>query len=223
MNFTNSPVFVPNFGDLGYLTGEIKYAPQFYRADLDFIWKKANELGNLLMMELAIAIDNSKLLADFKYISVDTRVHMLMPEMYPCIPGWHCDDFYRPDGAQPDLQNVLPAKHLALVLDAGSGSFTEYLTEAADLPAPEELVTIDPDPIYGKYNAIIEEAVSLKRKTVKSGELAVFGPLDFHRGMPATGRGWRFFMRATGSDHREPKSELRTQTQVYLTKPFHGW
>lgn len=221
MKFSNSPTFIENFGDLGYHNSEIKFAPQFYRADLDYIWKIAQDFGNILAMELAIELDKSKLLADFKYISVDTRTHMLMPGMYPCIPGWHCDDFYRPDGGQPDLNKVLPAKHLGLVLDDGSGSFTDYLTTPAELPAPEELNT--KDPVYGKYNALIEGKPELVRKSVKSGELAVFGPLDFHRGVPATGRGWRFFMRATGSDHREPKNEMRTQTQVYLTDPFYGW
>ena len=28
----------------------------------------------------------------------DVKVHMLMPNQYPCIPHWHCDNVYRING-----------------------------------------------------------------------------------------------------------------------------
>lgn len=50
---------------------------------------------------------------DPEQFSWDVKVHMLMPDQYPCIPNWHCDFVPRENGIQkfsmcnPDLPMYL--------------------------------------------------------------------------------------------------------------------
>lgn len=187
---------------------------QFYRASPEFVQKHGGEFFDLLIR--SVNLDGGK------YISIDSRSHMLMRGWYPCIPGWHCDDFWRPDG-QPDLENLRPIKHYAVVLGA-EVSATQFVDQPIELPSPTELYEVfDSDkPLYGYYNQMIDEGNPATKK-VQSGQVIKFSGLDFHCGLPAEREGWRSFTRITVSDHREPKNEIRTQTQVYLTRPFDGW
>jgi hypothetical protein len=198
---------------------EIRQIPQFYRADFDMVYRLG---GDFLRQVLKYC----KFESHYNYLSIDTRVHMLMPGWYPCIPGWHCDDFYRPTGGQPDLENVMTkamATHHLVV--AGDTSFTQFLCLNSDLPSPSELQHI-PGNLYAKYDDLINakiEAGTLKSFDVKNGEIIQFSPLDFHRGVQATRHGWRVFARTTQSNHYQPQNEIRTQTQVYLPVVNAGW
>ena len=60
----------------------------------------------ILMPELADII-NSAPIPHQDYI-VDIKVHMLMPNMWPCIPNWHCDMVPRDANGklQPDKINL---------------------------------------------------------------------------------------------------------------------
>lgn len=187
---------------------------QFYRASAEF----ASERGGDFFRNLLSILD----LSGGRYVSIDSRVSMLMPGWYPCIPGWHCDDFFRPDG-QPALERLLPINHYCLVLGA-EVSTTEFVWQPIDLPSPTEIYeACDSDrPLYAHYNELIESRRFATRR-LKSGEVLRFTGLDFHRGLPAEKSGWRAFIRITVSDHREPKDEIRTQSQVYLAAPFEGW
>lgn len=187
---------------------------QFYRASGEF----AAEYGGEFFISLLSSVD----LSGGKYVSIDSRVHMLMPRWYPCIPGWHCDDFYRPEG-QPALEHLLPVKHYCLVLGTDVCT-TEFVWQPLDLPSPTEIYEAygSDRPLYAHYNEMIEER-GVKTRRLRSGEVVRFDGLDFHRGLPAKRAGWRAFIRITVSDHREPRNEIRNQTQVYLTAPFEGW
>lgn len=204
---------------LDFPTQDLRGFSQFYRADPSFVWKFGNPIYRMFLNMCPFS-------DKFKYISVDSRVHMLMPGWYPCIPGWHCDDFYRPNG-QPDLENVPEMNHFAMVI--GSTACTEFITKPINLPGPDEILATvvcpkQARPLYAYYNQCMEYSpLTGSRRQVESGEIIQFGPLDFHRGMPATNNSWRLFVRATESDVQEPLNELRTQTQVYLPSPFEGW
>lgn len=45
----------------------------------------------------------------------DIKVHMLMPNQYPCIPNWHVDNVPRPDGRQ-DFSLIKPSEYMYLWL-----------------------------------------------------------------------------------------------------------
>lgn len=191
---------------------KISRLPQLYRASMEFAEAQNNPELNALLKQFNIT-------GEFKYISIDSRSHMLMTGMYPCIPGWHCDDFYRIQelGGQPDLQNVhevAPAIHHLLVL--GDNSRTEFLANDIELPSTE-LVQAEHGkdaPVYLHYDKMILDG-NEKSRLVEPGKIYTFGPTAFHRGSAATHNGWRYFIRITESNHREPKNEIRYQTQVY--------
>ena len=211
--FNNGVSRIGELADILEKHEELKFIPQFFRADADFTYR----YGGQVMRDFLSLIPGR---SGWKYVSVDTRINMLMQSWYPCIPGWHCDDFYRPTGGQPDLSRLKEnawAEHYAAVV--GDCSLTEFIKNPIDLP----LLTSDNRvPVYGLYNKMIEE---MKPETfrVKSGEVFRFSPTDFHRGTPAVKNGWRMFARLTFSNHYEPKNEIRTQTQVYLTDLGVGW
>jgi hypothetical protein len=191
---------------------DLRKLPQLFRADMEFARAQGSEDLNYLL-------DHFKLSGHYKYVSMDCRTHMLMKGMYPCIPGWHCDDFYRTEDlqGQPDLENVggvAPQVHHMLIL--GDNSKTEFLAKNIDLPGTrdvQEQFGIE-KPVYYQYDRMLDE---LKPKTlfVNPGTIYTFGPTAFHRGQASTHNGWRFFLRVTESNHYEPKNELRYQTQVY--------
>lgn len=154
-------------------------------------------------------------------IIADSRVHMLMPGWYPCIPGWHLDDVprSRADG-QPDHDDPeYKAEHLLCCL--GDASLTLFALGNIELDEPE-LGTV----IYGDWHDRIEEKIArneLELQHAKSGALIEFDWRTFHRGSIATKNGWRWFMRITRNTRRPVTNELRRQTQVYLPAPTVGW
>lgn len=195
--------------------GQIREIPQLYRADMEFAYK----FGGPYIQ---------KFLKDFKplrfeHISIDVKVHMLQPGWFPCIPGWHLDDFWRPNGGQPDLNTLHehPSVHTMVVW--GDAALPEFLEGPVELPQASELVTPGQN-LYAAYNLAIE-AAKLPRKAVQPGVKYKFTHLDFHRGVAATKPGWRCFVRITESDHREPKNEIRSQSQVYIPTSdlYKGW
>lgn len=212
------PRLYPGAEPFVYTEEEVRNAIQFFRADWPTMMRYGGPFYKRLREYLAYWVIPEN---DHDHVVADTRVHMLMPGMYPCIPGWHCDDFYRPvQGGQPDLINAPRAWHTALVLDCGSGSLTEFIDENLTLPVnqPERGKTL-----YGTYDRIIEARRPLRILTAPSGVAVHFDQHTWHRGMPATSRGWRMFLRMTQSAHLTPRNEIRSQTQVYLTQTNGGW
>lgn len=194
-------------------TFDFSKLPQIYRGDVEFVKQQQNDILNVILSHLPPN--------PFKYASVDTRSHMLMKGMYPCIPGWHCDDFYRsPTTNQPDLgyhEHKLKMIHYMVIL--GENSSTTFLEQDIELPYPDQFDISKP--IYYSYNKLLE-LMNISTVQVEPYKLYYFGPLAFHKGEPSTHNGWRYFFRVTYSNVREPKNELRYQTQVYL-KDDMGW
>jgi hypothetical protein len=155
---------------------------------------------------------------------IDSRVHMLMPGWYPCIPGWHLDDVPRTrlDG-QPD--HAHPAyKSWNVMAIVGDASVTEFIK--GELSFPD--IGLHEGAVYGQWNAEINRQLksancTLAVKQVPTSTAVTFKYGAFHRGVPATKNGWRFFIRANYNTAREVKNEIRRQTQVYLPVPEAGW
>ena len=193
----------------------IREAPQFYRADVDMVYR----LGGPLYRRI---LDAMPIKGDRAYVTIDSRVHMMMPGWWPCIPGWHCDDFYRFPKApyQPDLRAIAQVDRLKCIhhMMMWGTAPTEFVALPFELP-PE---VHDSPKLYKTCNRLIESA-NPETFFVKQGEIVTFGSLDFHRGTQATQSGWRLFVRATESDIYGPINEIRTQTQVYLSDPGAGW
>lgn len=202
--------FVDHHRALTFLTqNQIRTMPMLYRADLSFALQKAPILWDFVSH---LPINPF----EYKYQSLDVKVTMLKRGWYPCIPGWHLDDFYRPTGAQPDLVNLHKhmSKHFMVVY--GDASLTEFLTSSIELPHWME--RIGQETIYGFYNRKINEMLEQHKLSapILSEHLYEFDSTSFHRGLPATRDGWRAFVRLTLGSERPPKNEVRSQVNVYV-------
>lgn len=152
-------------------------------------------------------------------IVIDSRVNMLMPGMYPSIPGWHGDDV--PRGikyAQPDLDGVDTNAFVHFMVLFSDNvipvSATEFVVEPVTLD-------VDSENVWKSVNAGIE---TLRPRTSKlrEGDIISFGQEALHRASPCTQAGWRFFMRVSFT-YRKPINEIRQQVQVYMPIETAGW
>jgi len=153
---------------------------------------------------------------------LDSRVHMLKPGWFPCIPGWHYDeverfeggDLVKEDGAVLDWDRTYEGKeHYMMILDFGSGSLTEFARARVADPRVKNYTELNR--LFQAHSPLIEQ--------VKSNAIYRFDILDAHRGVPAKRDGWRYFIRATVGTQRILANELRTQTQVYIPAFDVGW
>lgn len=183
--------------------------PMFFQASPEY----AYHYGGTMTKEF---IDECDIRFSDEYV-VDSRVHMLKPGWYPCIPGWHLDGIRRPDG-QPDFVNI-PKNDNHLLSVIGPTSMTEFLNRRVKLHRP------DPENVYQSFTRQINLQISsnvAEPVSYPSGSIIEFGPTDFHRGVAADEHGWRFFIRAS-KDGSVPLNNQRTQVQVYLDEKDKGW
>jgi hypothetical protein len=154
----------------------------------------------------------------------DSRVHMLMPGWFPCIPGWHHDDVPRSRGdGQPNYENPeYRSKHI-LALVNGNICPTEFAVGKAAYPHVDGVV-------YKAWHELVEQDIAddvMKRVKVPTNFLVHFNDRSFHQGTRAVGRGFRWFGRLSydaGYDQGRPHhNEIRRQVNVYLDMPMEGW
>lgn len=218
MNFNSQYRVIDRLGE--FTMAQIKTEPMFFHADWDFAFRNGGVITRSFLRFLDPRV---------KWV-IDSRVHMLMPGWYPCIPGWHHDDVPRHTSVtdanvvigQPNYKNpAYHAEHILTVVDAGTGSLTEFLEGELDIES------YDPAAVYKAFNGEIERwwrfQEGVRFRTVHSGEVVKLDANTFHRGMPATGNGWRIFIRATQNTQEPVHNELRTQVQVYMSELEAGW
>ena len=196
---------------------EISTEPMFYRADMNFAWKN----GGIITKHFIEQMPPDWLCAD---VTIDSRVHMLMPGWYPCIPGMHHDDIprTRSDG-QPNYDNPeYNAKHLMGLVN-GDVAPTEFALGLIDLKIPPVGQLI-----YREWHPQIMQAIAEGKMTslqAESGVMYEFDNYSFHQGTAAVKTGWRWFIRVSKNTARaqDCKNEIRKQTQVYMANPMEGW
>ena len=161
---------------------------------------------------------------DKKYITVDTKVHMLMPGWIPSIPGWHTDGV--PRGLLNDPAGY-GKPNLAAQLTESSPRFHTYIFGAESLPSfITEQVELDFDEsanLYEQMNIQINKT-SLKCIEHPLDQWLSWDWWNIHTANPAINRGWRLLIRVTESDVVKPRTSnyIRTQNQVYIPNNF-GW
>lgn len=196
---------------------EIKNEPMLFNCD----YKAAVALGGPITQELLRQLDaiheTHKILEN---CVIDTRVHMLMKDWYPCIPGWHHDDVprERADGQPEYITPSYRSKHLMLLMN-GNVCPTEFAVGTCNLEIPKGT-------IYESWNHDVDTLINhniLKTVVVKDNQWYKFDDRSFHRGTAAKGRGWRYFIRVSWDTKRKPTNEVRRQVQVYLDNVNQGW
>lgn len=194
----------------------IKNETMFFNCDLDFAYKN----GGLITKSF---IDTLPL--DWKGCNpvIDSRVHMLMPGWYPCIPGYHHDDVSRnTDNGQPNYDN--PSYYSEHLMGLVNGEICPTLFAIGKHQLPK----IYNDIIYKKWDPIIVQQVvaeELSLTEISSGRYVEFDWQSVHTGQPAKFGGWRWFIRLSRNTDRQNKitNEIRRQAQVYLEFPKEGW
>lgn len=229
MGASTEKLFKPNLKELqSFATeisnDEIKKEPMFFNCDLEYAYKNGGEITKSF-------IDN--LPNDWKEnVVLDTRVHMLMPNWYPAIPGWHHDDVPRPEipvgqhfatAGQPDYDNPrYRSEHIMGLVNADICP-TQYINTECTMPAIP-----DGELIYRKWHTEIEKLIKANKAEVigaKDRTLIYFDCNTFHTGIGAKSNGWRWLGRVSRNTDRVKKitNEIRVNCQVYLEFPMEGW
>jgi hypothetical protein len=213
VEFDSKVVIRGGFPAEDYSQEDIKNEPMFFNCDLDFAYKHGGEITRDFIYFMPSDWRDSNPV-------FDSRVHMLMKDWYPCIPGWHHDDIPRntPTG-QPNYEN--PAYHSEHLLGLVNAEICPTLF------IQDNVIVTEPD-INGRvYQTWDAEIRSKQYKTyeAESGLYLQFNADTFHTGTKAKEQGWRWFARASRNTDRQRTitNEIRRQVQVYLETPEAGW
>lgn len=181
------------------------------------------------------ALSAMNLRGDRKYIVVDTRVTMLMPGMYPSIPGWHTDGVPRGEELRPEVKkepNInaqeaefglrSPRYHLMVT---GQHSLTDFITDQVELEVPDEPRSTLYKMLDTQSKAMIASGAVIPF-TAPTCTVVEFDWWNLHTAKASTGHEFRFLIRVTETDHLAPCQDLnkviRTQQNVYVPENY-GW
>lgn len=172
---------------------------------------------------------------DRKYITVDVKVHMLMPGFSPAIPGWHTDGVPRSDPKKGfNVDYGVPRIDYQ---DSGQMEGHRYhllvtgrcLTKFIDDPLIVDLPDEPTNELYKLITRQVNKRLREKRASasfIQPNTVTEFDWWSLHTATQATHREWRYFIRAVESDYYEPLSDLRDiirmQQQAYAPQEF-GW
>jgi hypothetical protein len=174
---------------------------------------------------------------DRNNIIVDTKVHFLMEGMCPAIPGWHTDGVPRGEDLNPagtGAPNLIaqewghisaPRYHL---LVTGTHCPTRFVAEPVELNA-FRLMGDNPRNLYQNMTRMVDKRIATDGLDVFDSPCSTVLEWDWwniHTAQQATGRGWRYLIRVTETDHIVPRTNpaefIRTQNNVYAPMDF-GW
>lgn len=195
----------------------VKNEPMFFNCDLEYAYKNGHDITRTFLDGLP---------EDWKLddVVLDSRVHMLMPGWYPCIPGWHHDDVPRstPTG-QPNYDNPeYRSEHLMGLVNAHLAP-TSLIYGTVDVSEPDYNTTI-----YQVWHPQVQAQVDsgkVMELSPQSGSYIQFDAHTFHTGTKAVANGWRWFIRLSRNTNRVKfiTNEVRHQVQVYMDDPTQGW
>lgn len=211
MNFNSTATVLGQMDE--FEESVIKNEPMFFSASLKYAMEHGGPITKNFLNLLPWRCDDGTMI-------FDSRVHMLMPGWYPCIPGWHHDDVprTRKDG-QPNYNHGKSSHIMALV--NGNICPTYFAIGECDLPEVPIGKTV-----YKEWHPLVELLIKNGRLDLwqcPSNRLVQFNYQSFHRGSPAVENGWRWFGRVTRNSTRERTNEIRKQVQIYMSEEYAGW
>lgn len=206
-------------------TKDIQQEEMLYKCSREAVREKGGLIANTLLDWLPLDWYKHE-------IVVDTRSHMLMKDMYPCIPGWHHDYVERDrNTGQPDYNSMdYHSEHLLFLI--GDVAPTQFAVgEASYNPVAEGTN------VYSQWHKETEEHIRQGNLVVHSAPTntwVLFDDFSMHQGVAAETNAWRFFIRVSRFFKivdgnrvylKPPKyaNEIRKQVQVYMKDPYAGW
>ena len=201
---------------------QIKNETMFFSAKPSFAYMNGGPITRNFLEQFIEETKEEVMLSD--RFCFDSRVHMLMPGWFPCIPGWHHDDVPRSRGdGQPNYDNPEYRPQHCLALIGGDTAPTEFAVGSCDLPHVDGVV-------YRDWHPLVDGLVdggALRRVSVPDRTLIHFNDHAFHQGTRTVKRGWRWFGRLTWDAGYEKgrvrHNEIRRQVNVYMDNPMEGW
>ena len=198
-----------------YSNDVLKNEPMFFNCTWNYAYKNSGEPTKEFLLSLPSELHNDRTI-------IDSRVHMLMPGWFPCIPGYHHDDVPRErEDNQPEYHNPSYRSKHALILYNGDVCPTEFAigeSEFPEVPLGETYYKVWHPMVVDKIAKGELELVKAPNNTV-----VFFDDRTWHQGTQAVANGWRLFIRASWETNRIPTNEIRRQVQVYLENPMEGW
>ena len=196
----------------------IKNEPMFFNCSLNYAFYE----GGPITKEFIKALPINWRKDNFVF---DSRVHMLMPGWFPCIPGYHHDDIPRLNNntGQPNYNNPeYYSEHILGVVNADICP-TEFALGECTMPSVK-----NNEIVYKKWHLEIEKLITANKLVVKKAEdrtLYAFDWQTFHTGTKAVANSWRWFGRVSRNTDRTKHitNEIRVNSQVYLEFPMEGW
>ena len=89
--FNSNPVRLDRLNAAIYNDHDLAKETMLFSCDWRFANDNANPITKGILSAMDKHIPEESPDPDYPHLTIDTRVHMLMPNMYPGIPGWHCD------------------------------------------------------------------------------------------------------------------------------------
>lgn len=222
---TNRKTFNSKITELGKFALEvpnevIKNEPMFFNCDLQYAYSNGKRITRSFIDALPQYWRN-----DPSNVVFDSRVHMLMPGWFPCIPGYHHDDIPRLNNntGQPNYNNPeYYSEHILGVVNADICP-TEFALGKCIMPSVR-----NNEIVYKKWHLEVEKLITDWELIVKKAEdrtLYAFDWQTFHTGTKAVANGWRWFGRVSRNTDRTKHitNEIRVNSQVYLEFPMEGW
>lgn len=195
---------------------QIKNEIMLFNCDFNFAYINGGPITRNFLDNLDLTMqEKSK-------VVIDSRVHMLMEDWFPCIPGWHHDDVPRDKtNGQPEYINPSYRSKHALALYNGDICPTQFAIGTVEMSDPDKH-----EIVYKEWHKEVENHIKnnkLELVLCPSERVVYFDDRTFHQGYKAVKKGWRFFIRASWNTNRIPTNEIRRQVQVYLEDPNKGW
>jgi hypothetical protein len=201
----------------------VKHEPMFFQADVNFAATHGGPITHAFLKEALFYLTHIGVRPQDVNLFLDSRVHMLMPGWWPCIPGWHHDDVERstPDG-QPNYRTAAYRPEFLMGIVGSADCGTEFATGKYLMPDPEVC-----DVVYKRWHPHVDLQSVIHGNDVVQVEpnrLYRFTDRDFHQGVPCKNTGWRWFGRITiGNPTVKPANEIRRNANVYMENPMEGW
>ena len=181
----------------------------------------AQKGGQMTTLALKSILQECGEIPDGYHMVIDTRIHMLMPGMFPAIGGWHADNVPRPGGVhgdQPDPSlfdsNI---RHYTVTFSTSTTSQTCFATHPIEVGLPPGCR------VWEEVHRACSESLEWGYTYATHGRVTRFDQGTLHRATRSLTRGWRFFLRASIlSDTVLVHNQIRRQVQVYMPEG-HGW
>lgn len=203
-------VFTPQFKTVANFSPEatvqaFSREKSMYSATVDFVKKHGGPMSQLLLTQIPqYYYDEAK--SKGLLPNIDIRVHEFDAaffntpglELYPAIPGWHCDGEWRETYfSQPDLDKIPVSHHLIATIASKIGiSNTQFLLDKVDFSVDENKVSTEAT-LWEQVDLFLRNNPNLRLQKMPDGELTLFDARSLHEATPVNFPGHRLFFRCS--------------------------